>query len=250
MSDLDATFLSLKVNAKGEALVTYRRRDGKVRHVLVWGALNAVPPSDQSVRQVRFSYDYAGGWGKYRKASYWKTFRNACTPYDGPPLVYFVLRVQGAGRHLLGDSALAARTPAPRLRAVVAIADVRTSCTSPTGRASSRSSRSTPTGRTAGSGRGCSVASPTSATRSSASARPAQGNPFDRYGRNVYIDTLQLGLRRRLEARVRDPRPQDTRARSATASCPQKPFPDYPSKAMRPPGAGRALPRHRHGRRA
>lgn len=90
MSDFNVKFESLAVNAKGEALVTYRRTDGKVRRVLVWGGLNANAPTDPSIRQVRFKYDYAGGWGKYRKASYWSTFRNVCSAYDGPALVYLV----------------------------------------------------------------------------------------------------------------------------------------------------------------
>ncbi len=38
---------------------------------------------------MRFSYDLAGGWGKYRRL-YWKTFVNACKPYDGPGLVMYV----------------------------------------------------------------------------------------------------------------------------------------------------------------
>ena len=37
MSDSNAKLQSLAVNSKGEALVTYRRTDGKVRRVLVWG---------------------------------------------------------------------------------------------------------------------------------------------------------------------------------------------------------------------
>jgi hypothetical protein len=87
--DANVQFLSLKVNAKGEALVTYRRSDGRLRHVLVWGAVNAREPS-QGVPQVRFKFDYAGGWGKYRKARYWKRFKNRCAPYDGPKLALLV----------------------------------------------------------------------------------------------------------------------------------------------------------------
>ena len=44
--DANVEFLSLKANAKGEALVTYRRSDGRLRHVLVWGALNAREPTE------------------------------------------------------------------------------------------------------------------------------------------------------------------------------------------------------------
>jgi hypothetical protein len=87
--DANVDFLSLKVNGKGEALVTYRRSDGRVRHVLAWGAINARGPT-QGVAQERFKVDYAGGWGKYRKARYWKRFRNRCAPYDGPTLALLV----------------------------------------------------------------------------------------------------------------------------------------------------------------
>src|SRR5262249_24295397 len=69
--------------------VTYTRANGKVRHVLAWGAVNALPPTS-GLPQVRFRFDYAGGWGKYRNSSYWKTFVNTCKPYDAPPLADFI----------------------------------------------------------------------------------------------------------------------------------------------------------------
>jgi hypothetical protein len=81
--DRDAVGLRLSVNAKGEALLTYRK-NGAIKHVLVWGALNALPPTPDA-QQVKFQVDYAGGWGKYRTL-YWQHFRNACTPYSGPAL--------------------------------------------------------------------------------------------------------------------------------------------------------------------
>jgi hypothetical protein len=87
--DANVEFLSLQANAKGEALVTYRRSDGRLRHVLVWGALNAREPTE-GVTQVSFKFDYAGGWGKYRKGKYWKGFENRCRPYDGPDLPLLV----------------------------------------------------------------------------------------------------------------------------------------------------------------
>jgi hypothetical protein len=93
LSDTDVVGATLQVNKKGEALVTYTRSNGVARHVLVWGAVNALAPSAE-VPQVRFKFDYAGGWGRYRKPGYWKTFRNACRPYDGPPLVYVVAACQ------------------------------------------------------------------------------------------------------------------------------------------------------------
>ena len=88
-SDLNAKNATLAVNAKGEALVSYVRENGRARHVLVWGAVNALPPTSD-VPQVHFKRDYAGGWGKYRRAAYWKAFRNACRPYDGPLLADLV----------------------------------------------------------------------------------------------------------------------------------------------------------------
>ena len=88
LGDRDVSFLSLHVNGRGEALVTYRTTGGAIRHVYVWGAVNATPP-DPDGRQVRFSYDYSGGLKKHGRQT-WKTFRNLCRPYDGPRLAWLV----------------------------------------------------------------------------------------------------------------------------------------------------------------
>ncbi len=85
--DRNAQSVQLAVNAKGEALLTYRA-GGKVRHVLAWGALNAIAPTTAR-KQVALRLDYAGGWGKYHR-DYWKGFTNVCTAYDGPALGWFV----------------------------------------------------------------------------------------------------------------------------------------------------------------
>ena len=85
--DRDARNVHLAVNTKGEALLTYTARGGR-QHVLAWGAVNARQPSTKT-HQVRFGKDYSGGWGKYRKL-YWRSFRNGCRPYEGPPLVFLV----------------------------------------------------------------------------------------------------------------------------------------------------------------
>lgn len=85
--DRNASAVRLAVNRKGEAMLTYRAA-GRLRRVLVWGAINARFPN-ASTRQVRLKKDYAGGWGKYRTL-YWRGFRNACRHYDGPPLVWLV----------------------------------------------------------------------------------------------------------------------------------------------------------------
>jgi hypothetical protein len=81
--DRDATHVQLRTNAKGEAMLTYRK-GGAVEHVLVWGAINAIAPSP-GAHQVKFSLDYAGGWGKYHR-QYWRTFGGSCGRYDGPAL--------------------------------------------------------------------------------------------------------------------------------------------------------------------
>ena len=86
--DRDVAFLSLKVNDRGAALVTYRTTGGAIRHVYVWGAVNAIPP-DPGSPQVQFRYDYSGGLRKDGRQT-WKRFRNLCRPYDGPKLAWLV----------------------------------------------------------------------------------------------------------------------------------------------------------------
>jgi hypothetical protein len=83
----NATGVSLAVNAKGEALVTYTS-GGKVTRVLAWGAVNAIAPS-AGAKQVAFNLDYSGGYGKYKR-NYWQTFGKACGQYSGPPLADLV----------------------------------------------------------------------------------------------------------------------------------------------------------------
>jgi hypothetical protein len=93
LTDVNLRNVSLAANAKGEALVSYVREDGSTRHVLVWGAVNALTPS-VDVPQDRFSWDYAGGWRKYHSGSYWEHFHNACRPYDGPEIPFLVAACQ------------------------------------------------------------------------------------------------------------------------------------------------------------
>ncbi|HEY2543051.1 MAG TPA: hypothetical protein VGH92_08345 [Gaiellaceae bacterium] len=81
---LNASHVKLAVSTDGKrALVTYVA-GGKTRHLLAWGAVNALPPSE-TVPQVRFKLDFTGGWKTYGH-TVWQTFGNACRPYDGPPL--------------------------------------------------------------------------------------------------------------------------------------------------------------------
>jgi hypothetical protein len=88
LGDLDVRFLGLKVNARGEALVSYLKSNGARRDVLVWGAVDARPP-DPDRPQVRFRFAYDGG-SRARRTSAVRAFRNRCRPYDGPALVFLV----------------------------------------------------------------------------------------------------------------------------------------------------------------
>jgi hypothetical protein len=85
--DRNAHGVKLEVDAKGEALVSYTA-GGKAKHVLAWGAVNAIAPT-RTRKQVDFTLDYAGGWGKYHR-DYWRTFTGSCGAYDGPPLAWKV----------------------------------------------------------------------------------------------------------------------------------------------------------------
>jgi hypothetical protein len=124
--------LTLQLNEKGEALLTYRAK-GRLRHVIAWGGLNARPPT-VDVSQVAFGLDYTGGYGKYFKDNrvaqalaakyrrikgtpgytgspvvkqlrqlqqeadvYWKTaFHGGCGRYDGPSLAWAVITCKAA----------------------------------------------------------------------------------------------------------------------------------------------------------
>jgi hypothetical protein len=81
---LNASDVRLAVSASGQqAMLTYMQ-GGKTRHTLVWGAVNALAPSE-TVPQVRFKIDWTGGWATYGH-TIWRRFGNACRPYDGPQL--------------------------------------------------------------------------------------------------------------------------------------------------------------------
>jgi hypothetical protein len=78
--DRNARRVRLAVNAHGEALLTYSAH-GYVHHVRAWGAINARYPNPH-VPQVQFHLDYSG--------RNWFAFGNACRPYTGPKLAFFV----------------------------------------------------------------------------------------------------------------------------------------------------------------
>ena len=85
--DRNARGITLKVNSKGQAVVSDTAR-GKNWNVLAWGAVNAIAPSAGS-KQVDFKLDYSGGWGTYKR-DVWKTVKNSCGTYNGPPLAWRV----------------------------------------------------------------------------------------------------------------------------------------------------------------
>jgi hypothetical protein len=84
---VDATNVTLQVNG-ATALVSYTA-NGKRRHLLAWGAINANPALSE-VPQTSFRRDYSGGW-KSRGKAVGATFANRCGPYAGPALPFLVL---------------------------------------------------------------------------------------------------------------------------------------------------------------
>ena len=235
LADLNPLAPTLAVNAKGEALVTYRRPAAPLRRVLVWGAINARTP-DSGLPQVRFKYDYAGGWGKYRRLV-WRTFRNACKRYDGPELPYLVgackakdgsywaLQLWQRGLPLLGfDSWLPAQSAwelhVSHWSGGLAELDVSTNWTY------DRTWEGL-FGRLSYGGK---------AVYGGGSTK--EGNPIDRYGRNVYIDTFDsvYGPGWKRESGILVHRPSGTFCHSFV---PQKPFAGYPSNATRPAAPGK-----------
>ena len=235
LQDANGKLLSLKVNKKGEALLTYRRSDGRLRRVLAWGALNARAPSAE-IPQVRFRWDYAGGWGKYRNGKYWQSFKNRCAPYDGPPLpmlvaackapdgTYWTVQAWQRRLPLLGfDPWLPQHTnwelhiahwsgELPKLEVFP---------------------NWTYGGRWQGVfGRYSYLGQPVYGFGNN-----AKGVPKDKYGRNLYIDTLNsaYGPGWKRESGIL------THAGTGTfchSFVPQRPFVGYPSQEMRPPANG------------
>jgi hypothetical protein len=232
-ADFDVTEITLAVNARGEALVTYRRSVGSPRRVLVWGAVNARHPSP-SVPQVRFSHDYSGGWRKYRRAV-WKTFGNRCRPYDGPPLQYLVSACKAP------DGSYWALQRWIRREALLGFPPFRPEHTRyelhlshwtgplPVLEASPNWTYGTTVGVF---GRLTYLGQPHYGFGTTST-----GNPRDRYGRNVYIDTFNsaYGPGWKRESGILLHRGTGTFCHSFV---PQLPFAGYPSRELRPAAPG------------
>ncbi|HEX3806773.1 MAG TPA: hypothetical protein VHV52_08340 [Gaiellaceae bacterium] len=234
-SNTNVTHPSIEVNAQGIALVTYTMTNGNVRHVLVWGAINARQPN-ASLPQVRFKYDYSGGWKSHHNASYWKTFKNVCTAYSGPTLPlaatgctapdgsFWLLQYWQRNLPLLGFKPWTPAQTAYELHI-------------------SHWSGALPQ-LTVGVhwtynhsaigvfGQFLYQGKPVYGFKSTAA-----GNPLGRYERNVYIDTHNsvYGQGWYRESGILTHNPTGTFCHSFV---PQKPFPGYPSKAMRPAAPG------------
>jgi hypothetical protein len=236
LTDFNAGFRSFSVNKKGEALVTYKRSNGQVRHVLAWGAVNANAPVDPAIRQIRFRFDYAGGWGKYRNAKYWKTFKNACAPYDGPALPYVVAACKAP------DGSYWALQSWQRSLPLLGFDAWKPSQTQYELHVSHWTGElpklEVYTHWTYGGewqglfGRLTYLGNPVHGFGST-----GDGNPRDRYGRNVYIDTFNsaYGAGWRRESGILAHKPSGTFCHSFV---PQKPFSGYPSQTMRPAAPG------------
>ncbi len=235
LQDANVTLLSLKANAKGEALVTYRRSDGLVRHVLIWGALNARAPSAE-IPQVRFEWDYAGGWGKYRNGKYWQSFTNGCRPYDGPALplliaackapngTYWTIQAWQRRLPLLGFDPWLPEQTAWELHVAhwsgaLPVLEVYANWTYG--------------GKWQGIfGRYTYLGQPVYGFGAT-----AKGVPKDKYGRNLYVDTFDsaYGPGWKREAGILTHNPTGTFCHSFV---PQRPFASYPSHDLRPAAPG------------
>ena len=84
----NASKIQLKVSRDGSTALINFNAGGRRHHLMAWGAVNARHPSSGRP-QVRFKFDYSGGWSRYRRVV-WPTFRNYCRPYDGPRLPWLV----------------------------------------------------------------------------------------------------------------------------------------------------------------
>jgi hypothetical protein len=235
IQDANAQLLSLQVNRKGEALVTYRRADGSVRHVLAWGAINARAPSEE-VPQVRFRWDYAGGWGKYRKGRYWQTFRNGCGAYDGPALPMVVAACKAPNGSYWTVQAWQRRLPLlgfdPWLEAQSSW-ELHLSHFSGELPKLEVYANWTYNGRWQGLfGRYSYLGQPIFGFGAN-----AKGVPKDKYGRNLYIDTYNsaYGPGWKRESGILTHKGTGTFCHSFV---PQKPFAGYPSQDVRPAAAG------------
>ena len=238
LPDKNVRFLSLKVNAKREALVTYVRSNGAIRRALAWGAVNARHP-DANVPQVRFRYDFSGGWGKYRRL-HWRTFRNVCRRYAGPFVPGLVAGCTAPDGSNWALQAWVRLEPllgfAPWLPQHTALELHLSHWSGPLPELEVSPNWTHGFSAQGLFGRLTYLGRPVHGFRTT-----REGNPRDRYVRNVYIDTFNsaYGPGWKRESGSVTHRPTGTFCHSFV---PQQPFPGYPDRRTRPPAHGQ---RHR-----
>jgi hypothetical protein len=227
---------TLKVNAQGQALVEYTTERGVRRHVILWGAVNSRVPPSPSVPQVRFSRDFSGGFRIARRAL-WRRFRNVCRRYDGPWLAYRVAACKAPDGSYWALQSWQRRLPllgfdpwlpihrtyelhVSHWSGVLPVLEASVNWTY-------RFQWQGVFGRLSYRGH------PAHGLSSSST-----GNPRDRYGRNVYIDTLNSAYGRgwRRESGILTHRPTGTFCHSFVSG--QRASEGYPSQAPRPSGQG------------
>jgi hypothetical protein len=235
LQDANVAFVSLQVNGKGEALVTYRRSTGTMRRVLAWGAINALAPSAE-IPQVRFRWDYAGGWGKYRNGKYWQGFKNRCQPYDGPKLAMFVAACKAPDGSYWSLQAWQRRLP------LLGFDPWLSHHTNWELHLSHWSGElplleAYPNWTYDGAWQGIFGRYSYQGAGIYGFGANAKGVPKDKYGRNLYIDTLNsaYGPGWKRESGILIHRGTGTFCHSFV---PQRPFAGYPSQEVRPPAPG------------
>ena len=237
LGDLDVSFLSLKVNARGEALVSYRKRRRSAARRPGLGrrerarAGSRTAPGEVPVRLHRrlAHARRAATPGRSGTSAGRTTARGSSC--SSPP----------ARRPTAPTGRCSAGSGSRRCAASTRFSPSRrhSSSTSRTGRARCPCSRSRRTGRTAPACRGCSAASPTAARPCTASGPVCDEK---RSVRPLRLHRhLQLRLRSRLEARHGIVTHQRNGA-FCYSFVAQVPPPGYPSSEPRGPGNGE---RHR-----
>ena len=95
--DRDASKVSIQVNKDNVALISYHTSLGKVsRRVVAWGALNALPVPNASLKQESFKVQYLGATGPIHTDIVKGTFVNSCKRYTGPKLSWFVTKCENS----------------------------------------------------------------------------------------------------------------------------------------------------------
>ena len=191
----DATDVRLQADAQGRALISFRS-EGQSRQLVAWGAVDARPPS-RSRPQVAFELRSGGSIGP-----------NTCGAYRGPPLAWKVVActasdgshwaVQAWQRMLPNYGAPSTGTRgAWELRlshwaGPLPVLEIWTDWVVPALPPPLRAAHL--------SGRG----------RLRLRVDTVRRDPLDTYGRNIFLDTLRLGVRDRLEAgeQLPDARPR------------------------------------------